>query len=101
MRTEGEDVVHSEIPNGHTSDCNEFAQIEMPVQFIMKQVYDQVVEPQANEGNEDERTILPNDLSALALKSPHTIPEVVIRCGKHKAQRIAEILVPFQFLFSG
>jgi hypothetical protein len=66
----------------------------------VQQPDDEVVETQAHEGDEHERTVLTDYLHTLALEGPETVPEVVIRGGEDETEGVTEVFVPMQFLLA-
>lgn len=90
LSAEGEEIVRQEIPHHHDGCGNDFGNPEVPVESgvekawddadVFQQEYNERVEPQADEGNEEELGIFDADLFGRAFPRPYPV-EVIIACG--------------------
>lgn len=85
--------VGEEIPQRNHANGKELGHVEIDLEVFQDQPYHQIIDPQTNNGNDQEGRIFGDDLRIIALEGPDTVEHIIGGGRQRKTDGIGDVLL--------
>ncbi|HYK47216.1 MAG TPA: hypothetical protein VEV83_18700 [Parafilimonas sp.] len=93
-------VIGGKIPDKYTNNGEELCQIEINAQFIIEKKNEQVVQAEADNGEEHKSLKIRSCVTTRCVKRPLQVPKEIVYDRDRKAEAVCNIFIEAKFFFA-